>query len=86
MGKELVVITGATGFIGGRVLQILLQQNYNVRIVVRSNEKKQNSPSFQISWLLVLWTPPRPVHTPSYISHRPSHSTGTSRQSVSTMS
>jgi nucleoside-diphosphate-sugar epimerase len=42
MVKDLVVITGATGFIGGRVLQILLQQNYNVRIVVRSNDKKQN--------------------------------------------
>jgi len=42
MGKELVVITGATGFIGGRVLQILLQQNYQVRIVVRSEDKKQN--------------------------------------------
>jgi nucleoside-diphosphate-sugar epimerase len=41
MGKELVVITGATGFIGGRVLQILLQQNYQVRIVVRSDEKRQ---------------------------------------------
>jgi len=42
MGKELVVITGATGFIGGRVLQLLLQQNYHVRIVVRSDDKKQN--------------------------------------------
>ena len=42
MGKELVVITGATGFIGGRVLQLLLQQNYHVRIVVRSEEKKQS--------------------------------------------
>ena len=42
MGKEVVVITGATGFIGGRVLQLLLQQNYQVRIVVRSEDKKQN--------------------------------------------
>jgi nucleoside-diphosphate-sugar epimerase len=42
MGKELVVITGATGFIGGRVLQLLLEQDYSVRIVVRSDSKKQN--------------------------------------------
>lgn len=42
MSKELVMMTGATGFIGGRVLQLLLQQNYHVRIVVRSDDKKQN--------------------------------------------
>jgi nucleoside-diphosphate-sugar epimerase len=41
MAKETVVITGATGFIGGRVLQLLLEQDYNVRIVARSNAKKQ---------------------------------------------
>jgi nucleoside-diphosphate-sugar epimerase len=41
MSKETVVITGATGFIGGRVLQLLLEQDYNVRIVARTNAKKQ---------------------------------------------
>ena len=41
MAKETVVITGATGFIGGRVLQLLLEQDYNIRIVARSNAKKQ---------------------------------------------
>ena len=41
MTKEIVVITGATGFIGGRVLQLLLQHNYNLRIVVRSVAKKE---------------------------------------------
>lgn len=41
MGKQTVVITGATGFIGGRVLQLLLQEDYNVRIVVRSAGKKE---------------------------------------------
>jgi uncharacterized protein YbjT (DUF2867 family) len=42
MGKEFILITGATGFISGRVLQLLLQQNYQVRIVVRSDDKKQS--------------------------------------------
>lgn len=41
MTKETVVITGATGFIGGRVLQLLLDQDYNIRIVVRSVSKKE---------------------------------------------
>lgn len=39
MAKDTVVITGATGFIGGRVLQLLLERDYNVRIVARSNSK-----------------------------------------------
>lgn len=42
MTKETVVVTGATGFIGGRVLQLLLEQDYNIRIVVRSAGKKEN--------------------------------------------
>jgi nucleoside-diphosphate-sugar epimerase len=41
MTKETVVITGATGFLGGRVLQLLLEGDYNIRIVARSNTKKQ---------------------------------------------
>jgi nucleoside-diphosphate-sugar epimerase len=41
MTKETVVITGATGFLGGRVLQLLLEGDYNIRIVARSNIKKQ---------------------------------------------
>jgi len=50
MAKETVVITGATGFIGGRVLQLLLQRDYNIRIVVRSNAKEKallNNPRLQ---------------------------------------
>lgn len=39
MSNETVVITGATGFIGVRALQLLLQRDYNVRIVVRSDAK-----------------------------------------------
>ncbi|KAM0715584.1 hypothetical protein Q7P37_009082 [Cladosporium fusiforme] len=42
MAKETVVITGATGFIGVRVLQLLLQKNYNIRIVVRSDAKAES--------------------------------------------
>jgi nucleoside-diphosphate-sugar epimerase len=42
MAKETVVITGATGFIGGRTLQLLLEKDYNIRIVVRSLSKKNN--------------------------------------------
>jgi nucleoside-diphosphate-sugar epimerase len=41
MAKETVVITGATGFIGASVLQLLLQRNYSVRVVVRSIEKQK---------------------------------------------
>jgi nucleoside-diphosphate-sugar epimerase len=41
MAKETVVITGATGFIGGRVLQLLLERDYNIRIVARSNTKEK---------------------------------------------
>jgi nucleoside-diphosphate-sugar epimerase len=50
MAKETVVITGATGFIGGRVLQLLLEKDYNIRIVVRSVSKKENllgNPNFK---------------------------------------
>jgi nucleoside-diphosphate-sugar epimerase len=42
MAKETVVITGATGFIGASVLQLLLQRNYSVRVVVRSIEKQKS--------------------------------------------
>lgn len=41
MAKDTVVITGATGFIGARVLQLLLRRDYEVRIVVRSDGKAQ---------------------------------------------
>lgn len=70
MAKETVVITGATGFIGGRVLQLLLEQDYNLRIVARTDAKKQallNNPRLKgikrpssslcrISWLRELST------------------------------
>ncbi|KAJ9621691.1 hypothetical protein H2203_007180 [Taxawa tesnikishii (nom. ined.)] len=46
---NLVLLTGATGFIGFRVLQLLLEQNYHVRVAVRSESKIfaiKNNPSF----------------------------------------
>lgn len=39
MPKETILITGATGFIGARVLQLLLQTDNTIRIVVRSATK-----------------------------------------------
>jgi len=50
MARETVAITGATGFLGGRVLQLLLEEDYNIRIVVRSSTKKQtlcNNPNLK---------------------------------------
>jgi nucleoside-diphosphate-sugar epimerase len=39
MATDLILITGATGFVGFRVLLYALQQGYNVRAVVRSQAK-----------------------------------------------
>jgi uncharacterized protein YbjT (DUF2867 family) len=41
IAKETVIITGATCFIGASVLQLLLQRNYNVRVVVRNIAKQR---------------------------------------------
>jgi nucleoside-diphosphate-sugar epimerase len=45
MAKETVVLTGATDFIGASVLQLLLQRNYNVRVVVRNLIEQKTLPS-----------------------------------------
>ena len=37
--QDLVVLTGATGFVGFRVLLVALRAGYRVRVVVRSNSK-----------------------------------------------
>ena len=39
MPQDLVLLTGATGFVGFRVLTELLDQNYKVRLAVRSAPK-----------------------------------------------
>ncbi|KAJ9605711.1 hypothetical protein H2200_009560 [Cladophialophora chaetospira] len=39
MAQDLVLLTGATGFVGFRILAELLDQNYKVRLAVRSDSK-----------------------------------------------
>ena len=39
-----VLVTGATGYIGGRLVPILLERGYRVRILVRSEKKARNRP------------------------------------------
>ncbi|MGM0425238.1 MAG: NAD(P)H-binding protein [Thermodesulfobacteriota bacterium] len=39
MNSKTILLTGATGFIGGRLLRRLTQQGYNVRCLVRSKSK-----------------------------------------------
>ncbi|KAL7785908.1 hypothetical protein V8C37DRAFT_419752 [Trichoderma ceciliae] len=49
-GNKLLVLTGATGFLGFKVLSLALKAGYDVRIVVRSaskGEKVLNSPSIK---------------------------------------
>jgi nucleoside-diphosphate-sugar epimerase len=63
--KELVVLTGATGFLGFKILTVALKAGYRVRCVVRSQSKIENilsTPSIkalnpsneQLSWVTVL--------------------------------
>jgi nucleoside-diphosphate-sugar epimerase len=40
MAGPTILITGATGFIGFEVLKKLVQQNFHIRVVVRSASKK----------------------------------------------
>lgn len=39
MGKKRVVVAGATGYVGGRLVEKLLDQGWTVRVLVRSIEK-----------------------------------------------
>ena len=34
-----VLVTGATGYVGGRLVRALLEQNYQVRVLVRDPKK-----------------------------------------------
>ncbi len=42
MDNETILLTGATGFIGGRLLRRLTEKGYNVRCLVRSKSKFQS--------------------------------------------
>ncbi len=40
--KKNILVTGATGYIGGRIIPILLMKNYNVKILVRNKKRIEN--------------------------------------------
>ena len=42
--SELILVTGATGYIGGRLVPRLLQAGYRVRCLVRSAERLRGRP------------------------------------------
>ena len=44
LGKTSVLVTGATGYIGGRLVPRLLQAGYRVRCFVRDPERLQGRP------------------------------------------
>jgi nucleoside-diphosphate-sugar epimerase len=67
MAKETVVLTGATHFIGASVLQLLLQRNYNVRVVVRNLIEQKTLLSN--ANLKGIETQHSPVPNMSYTSH-----------------
>ena len=37
-----ILVTGATGYVGGRLIPKLLDNNYNVRVLVRNPERLKN--------------------------------------------
>lgn len=47
----LIAITGATGFVGGRVLQKLLAQGYRVKALVRSGSIGKTVQSDNLNWI-----------------------------------
>ena len=45
-GNSLLLVTGATGYIGGRLVPRLLQAGYRVRCLVRDPERLQAGPGW----------------------------------------
>jgi uncharacterized protein YbjT (DUF2867 family) len=43
-GSELILVTGGTGYIGGRLVPRLLEEGYRVRVMVRDPERLQGRP------------------------------------------
>ena len=41
-----VLVTGATGYVGGRLAPLLVEEGFNVRVLVRSAAKVANTPWF----------------------------------------
>jgi len=44
MRSKTILVTGGTGYVGGRLVPLLLEQGYRVRVVARSFEKLKNRP------------------------------------------
>ena len=40
--KKKILVTGATGYVGGRLINRLLSNNYNIRVLVRNPERLRN--------------------------------------------
>lgn len=47
MDKPLVLVTGATGYVGGRLIPRLLQQGYQVRVLVRGGPERLHGRAWQ---------------------------------------
>lgn len=44
MGKKKILVTGATGYVGGRLVPLLLESGYHVRAMARSTDKLRSRP------------------------------------------
>lgn len=42
MHKKTILVTGATGYVGGRLVNTLLEKKYNVKILVRNKKRLEN--------------------------------------------
>lgn len=52
-GKRTALVTGATGFVGSHVAQLLLEEGYSIRCLAREGSDKRNLPgeSEHVSWV-----------------------------------
>jgi uncharacterized protein YbjT (DUF2867 family) len=47
IGQPLILVTGATGYVGGRLIPRLLEKGYRVRVLVRGGVERLNGRSWQ---------------------------------------